>query len=66
MLTRRFHAWSHLLFAGCGGEPGYTGGIERLVSNPQQVFIVEGKYFVYVYAGASRALVEAMKFRVWE
>lgn len=49
---------------GCGGDPGCTGGIERLAPNPEHLFIVDGKYFVY--ADADRTLVEAMKFRVWE
>ncbi len=48
---------------GCG-DPGCAGGIERLAPNPERLFIVDGKYFVY--AGADRTLVEAMKFRVWE
>jgi hypothetical protein len=46
---------------GCWDLPICTGGIERLVLNPEQIFTVDGKYFAYV--GADRELLERLHFR---
>ena len=48
---------------GCWDVPICTGGIEGLVPNPEAIFTVDGKYFVYV--GADRALLEKLGFRFW-
>lgn len=48
---------------GCWDVPICTGGVERLVANPESIFTVDGKYFVYV--GADRALLEKLGFRFW-
>jgi hypothetical protein len=41
--------------------PICTGGIEHLVSNPESILTVDGKYFVYV--GADRELITKLGFR---
>jgi hypothetical protein len=46
---------------GCWDVPICTGGIESMVANPEAIFTVNGKYFVYV--GASRELLEKLHFR---
>jgi 4-amino-4-deoxy-L-arabinose transferase-like glycosyltransferase len=46
---------------GCWDVPICTGGIERLVTDPQSIYKVDGKYFVY--AGADRSLLEKLNFR---
>jgi hypothetical protein len=43
---------------GCWDVPICTGGIERIVPDPESIFIVDGKYFVYV--GATRGLLERL------
>jgi hypothetical protein len=48
---------------GCWDIPICTGGIERMVANPESIFTVDDKYFVYV--GADRALLEQLGFRFW-
>jgi len=48
---------------GCWDVPICTGGIERLVPNPEAIFTVDGKYFVYV--GADRDLLTKLGFRFW-
>jgi hypothetical protein len=47
---------------GCWDVPICTGGIERLVPNPETIFTVDGKYFVYV--GADRALLQQLRFEL--
>ena len=49
---------------GCWDVPICTGGIERLVPNPESIFIVDDKYFVYV--GADKALLTTLGFRFWD
>jgi hypothetical protein len=49
---------------GCWDVPICTGGIERLVSNPESIFTVDDKYFVYV--GATRELLTKLGFRFWD
>lgn len=54
-------------YTGTSGAPGCnhvlscTGDIERLVSDGKNIFIVDGKYFVY--AGADRALIQRLQFQ---
>ena len=49
---------------GCGGTPPCAMDLAQRVPDPERLFVVDGKYVVY--AGANRALVEALRFRVWE
>ncbi len=49
---------------GCWDVPICSGDLARLVRNPEAIYTVDGKYFVY--AGADRALLERLKFRFWE
>jgi len=49
---------------GCWDVPICTGGIERLVANPEAIFTVDDKYFVYV--GADRELLTKLGFRFWD
>jgi hypothetical protein len=44
--------------------PGCTGGLERLVPDPEHMFIVDGKYFIY--SGADRTPLEKLHFRIWD
>ena len=46
---------------GCWDVPICTGGIERLVQNPESIFTVDDKYFVYV--GADKELLLRLGFR---
>lgn len=46
---------------GCWDVPICTGGIERIVANPETIFTVDDKYFVYV--GADRELLTKLGFR---
>jgi len=46
---------------GCWDVPICTGGIEGMVPDPEAIFTVDGKYFVY--AGASQDLLERLQFR---
>jgi hypothetical protein len=48
---------------GCWDVPICTGGIERIVPNPQAIFTVDDKYFAYV--GADRELLMKLGFRFW-
>ena len=48
---------------GCWDVPICTGGLEGLVPNPESIFTVDGKYFVYV--GADRELLKKLGFRFW-
>ena len=45
---------------GCWDAPICTGDIEHLVNDPERIYVVDGKYFVYV--GASRALLKKLRF----
>jgi hypothetical protein len=47
---------------GCSSIPICTGGIEGMVPNPEAIFTVDDKYFAY--AGASRALLQQLGFRL--
>ena len=49
---------------GCWDVPICTGGIERMVANPESIFTVDDKYFVYV--GANRELLTKLGFRFWD
>ena len=49
---------------GCWDIPICTGGLEGMVANPQSIFTVDGKYFVYV--GADRELLKTLGFRFWD
>ena len=49
---------------GCWDVPICTGGLEGMVANPESMFTVDGKYFVYV--GADRELLRKLGFRFWE
>ncbi len=49
---------------GCDGVPGCTGGLERIVPDPEHTFIVDGKYFIY--SGADRTPLEKLHFRIWD
>jgi hypothetical protein len=49
---------------GCWDVPICTGGIENMVANPESIFTVDGKYFVYV--GADRELLRKLGFRFWD
>ena len=42
------------------GYARYTYGLERLVANPDEIVIIDGKYFVYV--GAGKELVKRAGF----
>jgi hypothetical protein len=48
---------------GCWDVPICSGDLAHLVPNPEAIFTVDGKYFVY--AGADKALLERLKFRFW-
>ena len=48
---------------GCWDVPICTGGIESTVDNPEAIFTVDGKYFVYV--GPKRELLRRLGFRFW-
>jgi hypothetical protein len=54
-------------YAGSSGAPGCdvaavcTGGIETLVTDPQSIVTIDGKYFVY--AGASKQLLTSLGFQ---
>ena len=47
---------------GCQVIPACTGAIEGLVSNPEQIYTVDHKYFVYV--GANKKLLKTLGFRL--
>jgi hypothetical protein len=49
---------------GCWDVPICSGGLENLISNPEKIFTVDGKYFVYV--GANRDLLRKLGFRFWD
>lgn len=49
---------------GCVDVPICTGDISHRVANPEAIYTVDGKYFVYV--GADRKLLEQLRFRFWE
>jgi len=49
---------------GCWDVPICTGGLERMVANPESIFTVDDKYFVYV--GADRDLLKQLGFRFWD
>ena len=49
---------------GCWDVPICTGNIEHLVSSPERIFTVDGKYFVYV--GADRMLLRKLGFELPE
>jgi hypothetical protein len=46
---------------GCFAVPICTGGIESMVANPEAIFTVDDKYFIYV--GANRELLQKLHFR---
>ncbi len=45
---------------GCWDVPICTGGLEQIVANPEAIFTVDGKYFVY--AGADAPLLRRLGF----
>ena len=47
---------------GCWDVPICTGGIDALVPNPETIFTVDNKYFVYV--GATRDLLRTLHFDI--
>ena len=47
---------------GCWDVPICTGNIEHLVGNPERIFTVDGKYFVYI--GADRTLLRKLGFEL--
>jgi hypothetical protein len=49
---------------GCWDIPICTGGLEGMVANPESIFTVDDKYFVYV--GADRELLRKLGFRFWD
>jgi hypothetical protein len=49
---------------GCWDVPICTGGIDHLVPNPEAIFTVDDKYFVYV--GADKELLTRLGFRFWD
>ena len=49
---------------GCSDIPICTGGLEGMIANPDSIFTVDGKYFVYV--GADRELLRKLGFRFWD
>lgn len=49
---------------GCFDVPICSGGLESMVANPESIFIVDNKYFVYV--GANRDVLKALGFRFWD
>jgi hypothetical protein len=49
---------------GCWDIPICTGGLEGMVANPESMFTVDGKYFVYV--GADRDVLKKLGFRFWD
>jgi hypothetical protein len=49
---------------GCFDVPICTGGIDHLVPNPESIFVIDDKYFVYV--GADRDLLTRLGFRFWD
>jgi hypothetical protein len=44
------------------GYAGYTYGLEQMVSDPQTIITVDGKYFVYI--GADKNLLRKLGFRL--
>ncbi len=46
---------------GCWDIPICTGGIEDMVANPEAIFTVDDKYFVYV--GAKKELLKKLHFQ---
>ena len=49
---------------GCFDVPICTGGLENMVADPESMFIVDDKYFVYV--GANRDVLKNLGFRFWD
>ena len=49
---------------GCWDIPICTGGLEGMIANPESIFTVDDKYFVYV--GADRELLRKLGFRFWD
>ena len=49
---------------GCFDVPICTGDLEHMVPDPESMFIVDGKYFVYV--GANRQVLKNLGFRFWD
>jgi hypothetical protein len=49
---------------GCWDVPICSGGLEGMIANPESIFTVDGKYFVYV--GGDRALLKKLGFRFWD
>jgi hypothetical protein len=45
---------------GCWDVPICTGDIEHLVRDPERIYVVDGKYFVY--AGAGAELLRKLRF----
>jgi hypothetical protein len=43
------------------GYVGFTGGLERMVPNPQEIAEIDGKYFVYMRP--DKALLRNLRFR---
>jgi hypothetical protein len=49
---------------GCSDVPICSGGLENMVPDPESMFIVDDKYFVYV--GANRDVLKRLGFRFWD
>ena len=49
---------------GCWDIPICSGGLEGMVPNPESIFTIDGKYFVYI--GADRDLLKKLGFRFWD
>jgi hypothetical protein len=49
---------------GCSDVPICSGGLENMIPDPESMFIVDGKYFVYV--GANRDVLRKLGFRFWD
>jgi hypothetical protein len=47
---------------GCWDVPICTGGIETIISNPEAIVTVDGKYFVYPWA--DRSLLRRLRFQI--
>ncbi len=47
---------------GCWDVPICTGDLEHLVHDPERIYTVDGKYFVYT--GANRALLDKLRFEL--
>jgi hypothetical protein len=45
---------------GCWDVPICSGGIQSMVPDPERIFTVDGKYFVYT--GATRELLDRLHF----